>query len=191
MMMTMNTFSQYIKYMYYRDIYLNPPVINKLLLLTYRIILGLIATYFFLSNNILLTLQLIDTFEINYFNGLIDNNYIDIDQTITYDEDLNNIDIDQSITYDEDLNSLYILSINPINQGGTSSSNSFGFGPSGRGPGGGDPVGTESTIENENINKRKRKNINNDVEPKIKDNHTKFKFIKKRKLFHEHYDFRL
>lgn len=188
--MTINIVSEYIKNIYYRDIYLNPVLISKLLIIFYRIILGLIATYCFLNddNNILCILQIIDTFQMYYFNELIDNNFLDFD--ILYDEDLNNY-IDFDIIYDENLNNLYTLNINPINQGGSSSSNSFGFGPSGRGPGGGDPVGTELTIENENMRKRKRGNVDNNVEPKIRDDAGEFKFIKKRKLFHRYDDFKL
>lgn len=193
--MTINIVNQYIKNIYYIHIYLNPVLINKLLIILYRIILGLIAISCFLNdnNNILLILQLIDTYQMNYLNDNLDNNFVYFDKFFKiYDKDLNNsIDLDKSIIYDTNLDNLYILNINPINQGGSSSNNSFKFGPSGRGPGGGDPVGTELTTENENMRKRKKGNINNNIEPKIRDDAGEFKFIKKRKLFHNFDDFKL
>lgn len=165
-----------IKYIMYLDPKVNPNL-GKHILLIYRIIWSLIVLYFYLNHNTLYLFQFIDILNINYYYELSDDNIIDYDLLNTCDEDINNLEI---------------LNVNPMNNSfiGGSYNNNPGFGPSGRGPGGGDPVGTELTMENENMRKRKRDSEENNVEPKVREDAIEFKFFKKRKLYHEHKDFR-
>lgn len=175
----MNIINQHIKYIYYKDIYLNHIFIYKLLFF-YRIIISLIALCYFINQNPVIILQLINIFEIYYFNELIDD---------IYNKKWNYLFI-----YHKNINNLSNLNINPWNIsnsyiGSTFTNYSSGFSTSSREPGGGDSVGIESTIENENSRKRKNNTSIATIEPKIKDNPVEFKYVKKRKLFHDGPDF--
>lgn len=115
-------------YMYYKEIWLNPYLPNKFLLL-YRIILGLLFIYSVMNNNLSYVLYLLDIYSIDYYNELLDDCiFVHMDS------------LDGGLNYDtNNLSSGNLLS---------------GGGPSGGGPSGNNPLGLIYPGENENSRQR-------------------------------------